>query len=80
MFELGEEPLDQVALAIETLAEAGLPLSIGFGGNVGRCTLFLDQHADAVGVIGFVRKHDHVRPEMVEQFVGNLPIMCLASS
>lgn len=30
MLQLGEEPLDQIALAIKALAEAGLPFPIGF--------------------------------------------------
>lgn len=80
MLEFGEEPFDQVALTIEPLAEAGLPLSIGFGRDVGRSALFLDQRADAIGIVGLVGEHDHVRSKVVEQIVRDLAIMCLASS
>ena len=47
MLQFGEEALDQIALAVEPLAEAGLPLSIGFGRDVGRGALFLDQRAES---------------------------------
>ena len=45
VLQLGEEPLDQVALAVEPLAEARLPLSVVFERDVGRCALLLDQLA-----------------------------------
>ena len=54
VLELAEEALDQVALAIEDLAEAGFPFPIGFGGDVRHRALRLDQFADPVGVISFV--------------------------
>jgi hypothetical protein len=37
----------------------------------------LDQLADAIGVVGLIRQHDGSRDEMVEQRVGDLPVMCL---
>lgn len=40
--------------------------------------MFLDQVTDAVGIIGLVRQHDGARAEVVEQRVGDLPIMHLA--
>lgn len=40
--------------------------------------MFLDQVTDAVGIIGLVRQHDGARAEVVEQRVGDLPIMRLA--
>ena len=54
MLHLAEEALDEVALALEHLAEAGFPFAIGFGGDVRHCTLRLDQIADPVGVISLV--------------------------
>src|SRR5262249_25493890 len=78
VLQLGEEPLDQVALAVEALAEAAFPAPIALGRYVGCGTLFLDQVTDAVGIIGLVRQHDGARAEVVEQRVGDLPIMRLA--
>jgi len=69
--------LDQVALAIEPLAEAELPAPVALGRDVGRGALVLDQLADAIGVVGLIRQHDGSRDEMVEQRVGDLPVMRL---
>jgi hypothetical protein len=46
--------------------------------NVGRGTLVLDQLADSVGVVCLVSKHDGARPVMVEQRVGDLPVVRLS--
>lgn len=48
-------------------AEAGLPLAIGFGRDVGRRALAFDQIADAARVIDFVRQHDGARIKAIEQ-------------
>ena len=58
MPRFAEEALDEIALAVERLAEARLPFAVGFGRNVGNGALCLDQVADAVGVIGLVAEHD----------------------
>ena len=79
MLQLGEEPLDQVTLAVEPLAEAGLPAPVALRRYVGRGTLVLDQFADAVSVVGLVRQYDGVGAEMIEQRVGDLPIVRLPS-
>ena len=79
VLQLGEEPFDQIALTIELLTEARLPFPIGFGRDVGRSALFLDQRADAISIVGLVGEHDHVRPKVVEQIVRDLAIMCLPS-
>ena len=39
--------------------------------------MILDQLADAVGVVGLVGQHDGARTKMVEQRVGDLPVMRL---
>jgi hypothetical protein len=78
VLQLGEEPLDQVALAVEPLAETRLPFAIVLGRDVGRGTLVLNHLADAVGVVGLVRQHDGTRAEMVEQSVGDLAVVRLA--
>ena len=77
MLQLREEALDQVALAVESLAEARLPAPVALRRDIGRGTLLLDQIADAVGVIGLVGQHDGARAEMVEQSVGDLPVVRL---
>ena len=77
MLQLGEEALDKVALAVEPLAEAGLPFAVALWRYVGRGALVLDQLADAVGVVGLVRQDDGARAEMVEQPVGDLPVVRL---
>ncbi len=79
MFELAEEALDEVALAIERLAETGFPLAGGLCRDVGGCALVLDQRPDAVGIIGLVGEQDGARTEMVEQAICNLSVMRLAS-
>jgi hypothetical protein len=78
VLQLREEALDQVALAVETLAEAGFPAPVALARDVGRGALVLDQLADAIGVVGLIRQHDGSRDEMVEQCVGDLPVMRLA--
>lgn len=75
VLELAEEPFDQVAFAVEPLAEARLPFAVGLGRDVGRGALVLDQRTDAVGIIGLVGEHDGARPELVEQLIGDLTIM-----
>ena len=77
MLQLGEEAFDQVALAVEPLAEAGFPAPVALRRDVGRGALDLDQFADAIGIISLVCQHDGVWAEMVEQRVGDLPVMRL---
>jgi hypothetical protein len=77
VLQLREEALDQVALAVEALAEAGFSAPVALGRDVGRGALVLDQLADAIGVVGLIRQHDGSRDEMVEQRVGDLPVMHL---
>src|SRR5262245_1995843 len=48
VLQLREEALDQVALAVEALAEAGFPAPVALGRDVGRGALVLDQLADAI--------------------------------
>ena len=77
VLELAEEALDQVALAIEDLAEAGLPFAIGFGRNVRHRALRLDQVADAVGVIGFVGQDNGAGIEAIQQPIRRRSVMRL---
>jgi hypothetical protein len=79
VLQLGEEALDQVTLAVEPLAEAGFPTPIALRRDVRSGALLLDQRAHAVGIIGLVRQHDRARAELIEQRVGDLPIVRLPS-
>ena len=79
MLQLGEVSFDQVSLAVESLAEARLPLAVALGWDVWRGALVLYQLSDAVGVVGLIRQHDGVGAEMIKQAVGDLPIMRLPS-
>lgn len=74
MLQLGEKPLDQIALAVKPLAKAGLPIAVTLRRDVWRGILILDQLADAVGVVGLVGQNYGARAEVVEQRVGDLPI------
>lgn len=77
VLELAGEALDKVALAMEHLAEAGLPLSIGFGRDVRHGALRLNQIADAVGVICLVGQDDGAGIEAIQQPICGRPVMCL---
>src|SRR6202011_2932977 len=67
VLELTEEALDLIAFAIEGFAEAGLPLAVRPGWDVGHGTLAFDQVTDGVAVIRLVAQHDRVRLESVEE-------------
>ena len=77
MLQLREEPFDQVALAVQAFAEARFPAAVSLRRDVGRGTLLLDQLADAVGVVGLVGQYDGARAEVIQQRVGDLPVMVL---
>ena len=66
VLQLREEALDQVALAVEALSEAGFPAPDALGRDVGRGALVLDQLANAIGVVRLIREHDGSRDKMVE--------------
>lgn len=67
MLELAKEAFDLIALAVERLREAGPPLAVGLGRDVGNSALALDQVADGVAVISLVAEYDGARFEPVEQ-------------
>jgi len=64
--ELAEESLDLVSLAVEGLAEAGPPCATGFGRDIGRSALRLEQVADVAGVTSFVGQDDGARFGTIE--------------
>lgn len=68
---------DQVALAVQALAVARLPLSVALRRDVGRGALLLYQFANAISIIGLIGEHDGTRAEVIEQAIGNLPFVRL---
>jgi hypothetical protein len=78
VLKLAEEALDEVALAVERLAEAGFPFAVGFGRDVGDRALGFDQRADAIGVVGFVAEDDGARREPVKQAMRGGSVVRLA--
>ncbi len=67
LLELVEEALDEVALTIDRLLPAILPLAIGAVRNVGGGTLIANAGSHAVGVVTLVGDDDGARLEAVEQ-------------
>ena len=63
-----EEALDAVAFPIEGVAEACLPASVLFGGNVWRGAFGFDGATQPVGVICLVGEHDGSGLQPGEQF------------
>ncbi len=74
VLQLGEEPLDQIALAVEPLAEAGLPAPAALGRDVRGGTLLLDQFTDAVGIVGLVRQRDQSANAPFSPFIDKLSV------
>lgn len=77
MLELAEEAFDQIAFAIEPLAEAGFPFAIGFGGDVRHRALHFDEVADAICVISLVGQNDGARIKAIQQAEGGRSVMGL---
>ncbi len=77
MLQHGEEAFDQVAFAVEPLAEARPPLTVALRRDVGRGALVLDQLADAVSVVGLIGQRDGARAEVIQQPVDDLPVVRL---
>ena len=78
MFDLVEEPLDAVALAIEHGAEAGAPASGDFGGNVRRGASRRYAAAEPICIVGFVSQQDRSLAQTAKQLDGSRAIGGLA--
>ena len=78
MLELAEEAFDLIALTVEGFAEAGLPLAVGFGRDVGHRVLRFDQVADGVAVIRLVAQYDRMRLKPIEEFQSSGRVVRLA--
>ena len=79
VLQLGKKALNQIALPVEPLPEAGLPAPVSLWRDVGRGTLLLYRFADTVGVIGLVSQHDGARSKMIEKRIDDLSVMRLPS-
>ena len=78
MLQLAEEPLDEVALAVEPFADGSLASAIGFWRDVGCGTLAFDQGAEAIGIIGLVGDEDRAWTQAIEQRVCSGCVMGIA--
>jgi hypothetical protein len=70
VLQLGEEPLDQIALAVEPLAEAGLPAPVALGRDVRGG----NQFTDAVGIVGLVRQRYQSANAPFSPFIDKLSV------
>ena len=77
VLQLGKEPLDQVALAIEPSAEVGLRPPVRLGRDIGERSPLTERRPDAIGIVRLVRQHYRPGTNMVEQVVGCLAVMAL---
>jgi len=77
VLELAEEAFDQIAFAIEPLAEAGFPFAIRFSGDVGHRALHFDQVTDAIRVVSLVGENDGARIEAIQQAEAGRSVMGL---
>jgi len=78
VFQLGEEALDQVALAVEPCAEVGFRPPVDLGWDVGKRPFVAEGCTDAVGIICLVRQHDCSGTNRVKQIVSGLAVMALS--
>lgn len=74
MLEFSEEAFDQVALAVEELAEGEVLPAIALGGCIGEANPSCDLPADGIAVVGFVGKKDAAFRHGAEQRLGLLAI------
>ncbi len=77
VFQLGEEPFDEVPLAVEPRAEVWFRPPVSFGWDVGERAFLPERYTDTAGVIGFVCQYDCPCANMIEQIVGGLSVVAL---
>jgi hypothetical protein len=78
LFELVEEALDIVALAVECLGPTKALLAADHVGNIGDGATRFDVKAEAIGVIGLVRDDDGAAGEIGQKRFGAGQIMRLS--
>lgn len=67
VLELAEEPLDEVALAVEVSVDRALDLAIRLGGDVGLSACAADQIDDGLGVVAAVGDQGSGRRQALDQ-------------
>ncbi len=78
LFELVEEALDMVALAVKSLSPAEALFASDHIGNVGNGTASLNVNAQAIGVVGLVGDDDGAAGESGQQRFGTGQVMRLS--
>ena len=78
LFQLVEEALDEVALAVDGFGPSVFPLAVCAVRNVGYGALSTDARANAIGVIALVGDDDGARREPIEQGFGGGHVMVIA--
>lgn len=67
MFELAEEPLDQIALAIDAPTHGSLDYSLAGGGNMSPRAAGLDHVQESVGVIATIGHYVAAREPLQQE-------------
>jgi len=78
LFELVEEALDVVPLAVDGLFPAELLLAVGTVGNVRDGALSPNMRTNPIGIVAFVGDHDGFLLEPVEKGLGGGDVMVVA--
>lgn len=78
VLQLGEEALDQIALAVEPCAEVRLCPAIGLWWDIGERALLAERRPDAVSIVSLVRQNDCSGTNMIEQIFSSLAVMALS--
>ncbi|RAN31853.1 hypothetical protein HY11_06625 [Hyphomonas pacifica] len=77
VLRLGEEALDQVALAIQPFAKVRFRPPVGLGRDIGESSFLAERCSDTIGVIRLIREDYRSSTNMVQQIVSGLAIMAL---
>ena len=79
VLELGEEPFDQVPLAIEPCAEVGFRPAVGLGRDIGEGSFLAQRCPEAIGIVRLIRQYDCSSVNVIEEIVSRWPVMALTS-
>jgi hypothetical protein len=80
VLQFGEEPLNEVALAVELRAKVRLRPPVHLERNIGEGAFLAEGCSDAISIVCLICEHDRSRAYMAEEVVGNLPVMGLPGS
>ena len=79
MFELAEEALDLIALAVDRRVDGALDLTITLGGDMGLSASGSDQVEDGLGVVAAVSDERACRRQAVDELGDRRLVRCLSS-